>query len=152
MAERFHVLLVGRPRAKWAQLAVDDYRARIQRLGGVAERAVKAARYTGDVDAVRAAEGARLRGASKGSLVCLDERGEELSTEAFAAMVDSLRQRGPVSFAIGGAYGHDPATRQAAARTVRLSSMVLNHELARVVLYEQLYRALTLLEGRPYHH
>jgi 23S rRNA (pseudouridine1915-N3)-methyltransferase len=152
MAERFHVLLVGRPRAKWGQLAVDDYSKRIRRMGGVAEHVVKAERFGGDVAAVRAAEGHRLRDAARGALVCLDERGDAPTTEAFAELVDELRQRGPVSFAIGGAYGHDPSTRAAAARTVRLSSMVLNHELARVVLYEQLYRALTLLEGIPYHH
>jgi 23S rRNA (pseudouridine1915-N3)-methyltransferase len=152
MGERFHVLVVGRPRAKWAQRAVDDYTKRMRRLGGVAEQVVRTERFTGDVDAVRRAEAVRLQGGVRGSLVCLDERGDDLDTEAFAAMVDGLRQRGPVTFALGGAYGHDASTRQAAARTVRLSSLVLNHELARVVLYEQLYRALTLLEGFPYHH
>jgi len=61
-------------------------------------------------------------------------------------------QQGTVVFAMGGPYGHDPSVRAAAWRTVRLSDLVLNHEVARVVLYEQLYRALTLLEGAPYHH
>lgn len=152
MGDRFHVLVVGRPKSKWAQQAVDDYTKRLRRLGGVAERVVRTERFTGDVEAVRRGEGERLRAAVRGSLVCLDERGDDLDTEAFAAAVDGLRQRGPVTFALGGAYGHDPQTRKEAARTVRLSSLVLNHELARVVLYEQLYRSLTLLEGFPYHH
>ena len=152
MGERFQVLLVGKPKAGWAQKAVDDYSKRIRRLGGVRESVVRTERFRGDVEAVRAAEGERLRQAARGSLVCLDERGKDLTTEDFATLVDTLRQRGPVSFAIGGAYGHCPDTRSAAAETVRLSTLVLNHELARVVLYEQLYRALSLLEGRPYHH
>jgi 23S rRNA (pseudouridine1915-N3)-methyltransferase len=67
-------------------------------------------------------------------------------------MVDAGRRHGTVVFAIGGPYGHGEAVRARAWRTVRLSDLVLNHEVARVVLYEQLYRALTLLEGVPYHH
>ena len=59
---------------------------------------------------------------------------------------------GTVTFLIGGAYGLDPSVRKAASRTVKLSDAVLNHEVARVVLFEQLYRAVTLLEGIPYHH
>jgi len=152
LADRFHVLLVGRPKAAWAQRAVDDYQKRIRRLGGVAEHVVRTERFRGDEDAVRRAEGDRLRQQARGSLVCLDERGIDVDTPGFAKLVDALRQRGPVSFAIGGAYGHCPHTRSAAAKTVRLSSLVLNHELARVLLYEQLYRSLTLLEGHPYHH
>jgi 23S rRNA (pseudouridine1915-N3)-methyltransferase len=57
-----------------------------------------------------------------------------------------------VVFALGGPYGHGAALRQAAWRTVRLSDLVLNHEVARVVLYEQLYRAMMQLAGAPYHH
>jgi len=149
---KFHVLVVGKPRARWAQRAVDDYTKRLSRLGGVRERVVRAERFRGDVEAVRQAEGERLRSAARGRLVCLDERGDGLTTEAFAEMVDAGRQRGPLSFAIGGAYGHASATRASAWRTVRLSDLVLNHELARVVVYEQLYRAMTLIEGLPYHH
>jgi 23S rRNA (pseudouridine1915-N3)-methyltransferase len=152
MAARFTVLLVGKPRAGWPQEAVDDYTHRLSRLGGVEEVAVKAERFTGDVDAVRRAEGQRLRERARGSLVCLDERGDDLNTDGFTQLVDRGRQLGPVTFAIGGAYGHAPETRAAAWRSVRLSSLVLNHELARVVLYEQLYRAMTRLEGIPYHH
>jgi len=149
---RFHVVVVGKPKARWAQQAVDDYTRRLRRLGGVDEHIARTERFTGDVDAVRAAEGERVRKASRGLLVCLDERGARHDTDSFAALVDEGRQQGPLTFAIGGAYGHDPATRDAAWRQVRLSDLVLNHELARVVLYEQLYRALTLIEGLPYHH
>jgi len=57
-----------------------------------------------------------------------------------------------VVFLIGGAYGLDKTVRKRANRTIRLSTMVFNHEVARVVLFEQLYRAVTLLKGIPYHH
>ena len=56
-------------------------------------------------------------------------------------------------FAIGGPFGHAPETRARAWRSIALSKLVLNHELARVVLYEQLYRATDILwGGRVYHH
>ena len=153
MAARFVVLPVGKPKARWAQTAVDDYSKRLRRHGGVAEQVVKTEPFRGDEAAVKRAEGARvLERAAKGLLVVLDERGERLDTHGFAQLVDDGRQRGTLYFAIGGAYGHDPAVRAGAWRVVRLSDLVLNHELARVVLYEQLYRSMTLLSGAPYHH
>lgn len=109
--------------------------------------------FRGDVEAVRHAEGSRLQRASgTGILIVIDERGERLDSRAFATLVDQSRQRGQVVFALGGAYGHSEETRRAAHRVVRLSDLVLNHEIARVLLYEQLYRAMTLLTGAPYHH
>ena len=153
MGARFRVLVVGRSKVPWAQGAVDDYGKRLRRHGGVEEKVVKSETFRGDVDAVRAAEGTRLLRAAKGSrLVVLDERGDRLDSERFAALVDTGRQAGPLSFALGGAYGHAPEVRAEAWKVVRLSDLVLNHEVARVVLYEQLYRAMTLLTNSPYHH
>jgi 23S rRNA (pseudouridine1915-N3)-methyltransferase len=57
-----------------------------------------------------------------------------------------------VVFCIGGPFGHAPAVRERANDTIRLSKMVLNHQVAHVVLLEQLYRAWTILRGEPYHH
>ncbi len=154
MSARFRVLVVGRSRCAWADQAVDDWTRRLRRYGGVEEHAVKPERFRGDVDAVRDAEARHLleRVGPRDRLVVLDERGERLDSHAFAALVDEGRQAGTVVFALGGPYGHGAAARDAAWRSVRLSEFVLNHEVARVVLYEQLYRALTLLEGAPYHH
>lgn len=153
MGARFQVLVVGKPKASWAQEAVDDYTQRLRRHGGVAEKVVKPEVFRGDEDAVRAAEGERLRHrAKKATLIVLDERGDTLDSHTFAELVDQGRQLGTLAFAIGGAYGHAPETRDQAWKVIRLSDMVLNHEVARVVLYEQLYRAMTLLSGAPYHH
>lgn len=146
--------MVGRPKASWANEAVADYARRLGRLGGVREDVVKPERFRGDVNAVRLAEAQRVQRlvGSRGTLVVLDERGDRCTTEQFAALVDEGRQAGPLWLVIGGPYGHDPGLRSAAWRVVRLSDLVLNHEVARVVLYEQLYRAMTWLEGLPYHH
>ena len=152
---KLRVLTVGKSRCGWAQEAVTDYDKRLRRWGGVVEESVKAQTFRGDVDAVRLAESERLiaRLAPNERLVALDERGENLSTEAFARLVELCRDDAtPLAFALGGAYGHDAILRQRAWRVIRLSSLVLNHEVARVVLYEQLYRSLDWLEGGPYHH
>ncbi len=154
MGARFRVLIVGKSRATWAQQAVDDYTKRLRRHGGVEEVAVKAETYRGDISAVRAAECQRIlkRVRPNDRVVVMDERGDGLTTPKFTQLVDQGRQSGTLVFVIGGAYGHDPALRKQAWRVVKLSDMVLNHELARVVLYEQLYRAMTQIAGVPYHH
>lgn len=154
MSARFRLLVVGRSRAPWADEAVAEYGKRLKRAGGFVEEDVKAEAFRGDAERVRRAEGERLLGrvGPRERLVVLDERGERLDTTAFAALVDAGRQQGAVVFAIGGPYGHDDAVREKAWRVVRLSDLVLNHEVARVVVVEQLYRAITLLEGSPYHH
>jgi 23S rRNA (pseudouridine1915-N3)-methyltransferase len=79
-------------------------------------------------------------------LVALDERGKDLSTRQFAALLAQ-----PTAFVIGGADGLDAAIKKRAALLLRLSALTLPHALAQVVLCEQIYRAATLLTGHPYH-
>lgn len=153
---KLRVLVVGKGGSPWADTACDDYGRRCRRFGGIEEVAVKTEVFRGDIEAVRAAEGDRIRRnvGDRDWLVVLDERGDDVDTPALTALLEAARNGGipRVVFAIGGAYGHDPATRQVAKRTIRLSAMVLNHEVARVVLYEQLYRALAAIHNVPYAH
>lgn len=153
---RVVVLTVGKGGNRWADEAVDDYARRLRRYDGLVERSVKPETFRGDVEAVRAKEGERLLAAVKprDHLVVLDERGDEPTTDDFVQLVRDCRLHGTsrLVFAIGGAYGHAPETRRAAARVMRLSGLVLNHEVARVVLVEQIYRAYAILNGVPYHH
>ena len=79
-------------------------------------------------------------------LVALDERGKDLTTKQFAALLAE-----PTTFVIGGADGLDPQIKARASLLLRLSALTLPHALAQVVLCEQLYRAATLLTGHPYH-
>ena len=87
-------------------------------------------------------------------LIVLDERGEQWSTEQFSAHVQGAMNQSTkrLVFAIGGPFGHAPELRKKAWKVLQLSSMVLNHELARMVLVEQLYRAYGLIWGGKYHH
>ncbi len=155
MSARFRLLRVGRAaKGAWSDAPVEDWTKRMRRWGGFAEEEIRPEPFKGDVGAVRDAEAERIlaKVGPRDRLVTLDERGERLDTPGFAALLDAGRQQGAVVFAIGGPYGHGEAARSRAWRVARLSDLVLNHELARVVLVEQVYRGLTLLEGVPYHH
>lgn len=85
-------------------------------------------------------------------LIALDEHGQQLTSEQFSAMIERLRLEAmDAAFALGGADGHGEKVLTAAHFVLALSPMTLTHGLARIVLAEQLYRALTIISGHPYH-
>ena len=87
------------------------------------------------------------------TLVLLDSKGKDLSSEELAKFLGDYQERNPLPllFAVGPADGFTEKARQAAALVLSLGKMTLAHELARVVLLEQLYRSFTILKGHPYH-
>src|SRR5580692_3837289 len=91
--------------------------------------------------------------AVKSTLVLMDSRGKQFSSEEFARFLGDYRDRNPLPlvFAIGPADGFSETALGAAQQTMSLGKMTLAHELARVVLLEQVYRAFTILQGHPYH-
>jgi 23S rRNA (pseudouridine1915-N3)-methyltransferase len=93
------------------------------------------------------------KSSAKSTLVLMDSRGKEFTSEQFAKFLGDYQDRNPLPliFAIGGADGFSEAARTAAQHTISLGKMTLAHELARVVLLEQVYRAFTILKGHPYH-
>jgi 23S rRNA (pseudouridine1915-N3)-methyltransferase len=153
---KLRVLVVGKGGCAWADAACEDYGRRVKRYGGIEESAVATEPFRGDVEAVRAQEAGRVlkQIAARDRLIVLDERGDDVDGPAWQGIIEHARLQGVprLVFAIGGAYGHGPAVRAAATRVVRLSPLVLNHEVARVVLYEQLYRAMAAIHGVPYAH
>lgn len=140
----------------WAQEAARDYLERLSRYGPAEEWVLKPALFHGDVEAVRIEEGTRLLGRLKNGdqLVALDERGELLGTQGWADLLERAARMGcrRLVFAMGGPYGHGPAVRQQALKVLSLSPLVMNHQVARVVVLEQLYRVQALRRGEPYHH
>ena len=98
-------------------------------------------------------EGAALLGAASGYLVALDEHGTEHTSASWAARVSELETRSvsQLSFLLGGANGHGGALKNRADEVWSLSKLTLPHELARLVLLEQLYRVETIRAGHPYH-
>jgi 23S rRNA (pseudouridine1915-N3)-methyltransferase len=122
-----------------------------------AEYLARIARYAPAESQEFASEAALLKNLEKTRakpvLVLLDSRGRAMSSEAFAGFIREHQDRGTQTlvFAVGGADGFSPAARKAAQHVLSFGPMTLAHELARVVLLEQLYRAFTIIQGHPYH-
>ncbi len=91
--------------------------------------------------------------AGKSTLVLMDSRGKEFSSEEFARFLGDYQGRNPLPLilAVGPADGFSDTVRGVAQHTISLGRMTLAHELARVVLLEQVYRAFAILRGHPYH-
>jgi len=144
---RIRLIVAGKPALAYAKAGVDEYLKRLSRIGTYELVTVKA----GTSEEVSA----RLLERSEGCLrIAMDERGESLSTRAFSAKLATLAARGDiktVAFLIGAADGHSEALRAAADQVLALSPLTLQHELALLVLLEQLYRAASLQSGSPYH-
>jgi 23S rRNA (pseudouridine1915-N3)-methyltransferase len=133
---RLHVLAVANKLPAWAESARDEYLRRMPRGYEVKLVQLKPS-----------AEGKLREQIPAGArLVALDERGRDLSTRQFAALLAE-----PTTFVIGGADGLDASIKKGASLLLRLSALTLPHALAQVVLCEQIYRAATLLTGHPYH-
>ncbi|MDP3851250.1 MAG: 23S rRNA (pseudouridine(1915)-N(3))-methyltransferase RlmH [Luteolibacter sp.] len=144
---RIRIIVAGKPALSYAKAGVDEYMKRLSRGGGHELVTVK----SGGRDEVSA----RLLERSEGCFrIVLDERGERMGTRAFAGKLDALATRGDiktVAFLIGAADGHSDSLRAAADLLLTLSPFTLQHELALLVLLEQLYRAASLQSGSPYH-
>jgi len=90
---------------------------------------------------------------SKSTLALADMRGKEFSSGQFAKFLEDYRDRNPLPLvlAVGGADGFSDIARSSAEHLISLGKMTLAHELARIVLLEQVYRAFTIMEHHPYH-
>jgi 23S rRNA (pseudouridine1915-N3)-methyltransferase len=145
---------VGRDRSGWFEPGVQGYAERVKRYADlelVELPAAKGALPPGDARR-REAEALLARVRPESWLVALDERGTLLDSIELSRLVATARDAGrELAFCIGGDEGLDPAVRERAWKVVALSRMTLPHRLARLVLMEQLYRALSLLRGEPYH-
>src|SRR5262249_12892101 len=87
-------------------------------------------------------------------LYVFDERGEQLTSTAFADILASEQQHGggaPLAFAIGGPDGHSAAIRSRARRLIAFGRLTIAHRLVRILALEQLYRGCKILRGEPYH-
>jgi 23S rRNA (pseudouridine1915-N3)-methyltransferase len=148
------VAAVGKPRDAALAAAIEHYEGRAAKYWPLDVREVRevSARGLGAADvqtkeAERLAE--RVRGAT---VIACDERGRTMTSGKFADFMRDVRERArDVAFVIGGAYGLAPSLRDNAQTRLALAPWTLPHELARLVLAEQLYRAGTIVRGEPYH-
>jgi 23S rRNA (pseudouridine1915-N3)-methyltransferase len=150
---QLHLLAVGRLRPYFRE-ACDDYLRRLGRYTGVAELEVKEAARAPTCGAQREEEAARLRAKipAGAATVVLAREGHGWSSTELAGVVEQWRRAArPVAILLGGSHGLAPGLIAAAGTRWSLGPLTLPHELARVVVAEQLYRAMTILRGEPYH-
>jgi 23S rRNA (pseudouridine1915-N3)-methyltransferase len=152
-----HVLLaaVGKPRNAALAAAIAAYEERVARYWPLVRVEVREESGRSVTPAlVREREGERLAAKLPGGavLVCCDPGGRRMDSEAFAGWLQARRESGrDVAFVIGGAFGLAPSLVARAALRLELAPWTLPHELARLVLAEQLYRAGTIVRREPYH-
>jgi 23S rRNA (pseudouridine1915-N3)-methyltransferase len=157
---RLTIAAIGRLKDSGEPELVARYRDRIDAsgralaLGPLTITEMPEARQA-DVRQRRDDEAARLLLAAERAdrRVALDERGKAMSSEAFAKWLAAERDGGAreVAFLLGGPDGHGGEVTAAASLRLSLGAMTLPHGLARVILVEQLYRAITIISGHPYH-
>jgi 23S rRNA (pseudouridine1915-N3)-methyltransferase len=140
------VAWIGKTKESAIQSLTDEYLKRLSRYVDVQGTTLK------DESALLKLGGRQAR-PTRHTLVLLDSRGKQLSSEEFAEFLGNHQDRNPLPllFAVGPANGFTEEARQEANLLLSLGKMTVAHELARVVLLEQLYRAFTILKGHPYH-
>jgi 23S rRNA (pseudouridine1915-N3)-methyltransferase len=148
---KIKIAWVGKTKEPAIQALTDEYLKRIARYVPVEGLTLR------DEEALLQLSGASAktckRNRGKSTLVLMDSRGKQFSSEEFARFLGEYQDRNPLPlvFAVGPADGFSASTRAAGRHTISLGKLTLAHELARVVLLEQLYRAFTILKGHPYH-
>ena len=144
---KIKIAWIGKTKESAIASLTDEYVRRISRYVQVEGIAVR------DEADLLAKFGKDAKTATKSTLVLMDSRGKEFSSEQFAKFLGNYQDRNllPLVFAIGGADDFSAEARSAAANVISVGKMTLSHELARVVLLEQVCRAFTILKGHPYH-
>jgi 23S rRNA (pseudouridine1915-N3)-methyltransferase len=152
------LIVIGKTEEDWANQALADYSSRLKHylpFEMVILPDIKTVRHLTEQQ-IKQKEGEAILSWCKASdvVVLLDERGEQMTSEGLANWLQKKMNAGcrQLVLVIGGAYGFDEAVYKAFPEKISLSSMTLSHQMVRVVLVEQLYRAMTILKGEPYHH
>ena len=150
------ILAVGNKMPGWVNEAFAEYAKRMPREARIELLEIKPEKRAGGktVEQMQASEMERILAAlpAGATPVMLDERGQEMSTLELSGDMKIWLQDGcDVAFVIGGADGLHPNLRQRASRLWSLSRLTLPHGMVRVLLAEQLYRAMTVIQGHPYH-
>jgi len=153
---RLGVLAVSAAQPRWVEAAVDDYAKRFPSEWPFESIRVAPERRSANrsTERILAAEAARIRARlTRGArLIVCDQRGRAPTSHEFAGLLSAWSRTHPSAlFVIGSADGTDATLRAEADDLLALSSMTLPHGLAYVLLIEQLYRAVSILRGGPYH-
>lgn len=144
---KIKIAWIGKTKVPAYAALTEEYLKRISRYAQVEGVSLR------DESDLLAKFGQNAKSGTKCAVVLMDSRGRELTSEQFAKFLGDYQDRNPLPLvlAIGGPDGFSDKTQAAAQTVISLGKMTLAHELARIVLLEQVYRAFTILKGHPYH-
>lgn len=155
---RITLLTVGRTDVPWVREGLGTYVQRIRRYLPFELAEIPEPKNASSLsrELVKAREGELVLKALKPSdvVILLDEKGAVMESVRFASYLEGFMARGVKNlvFVVGGAYGFSPGVYSRADGKLSLSAMTFPHQLVRTIFAEQVYRALTILKGEPYHH
>ncbi|GGH57924.1 23S rRNA (pseudouridine(1915)-N(3))-methyltransferase RlmH [Rothia aerolata] len=146
------IIAIGKKHEKWVKEGIDRYESRLRKPWDISWNFL--AHSSLAEEQARAEESKRIldKVASDDYLILLDERGKNLSSPDLSALIAGNLGFKQVTLVIGGAYGVDDSVRQRANTVWSLSKLVFPHQLVRLILTEQIYRAGEIANNRPYHH
>ena len=152
---KIEAVVVGKSHPAWLVEGIEEYQKRLMHYASFSFRVVSPA---GNLPALQAVEkeGRAIleKVTTKDWVIVLDEKGAEYDTIAFAKLLDKQMSNGTnsVVFITGGAYGISQEVRQRANLILSFSKFTFTHQMIRLLLVEQLYRVMTVIEGKSYHH
>lgn len=155
---QIHLVTVGKLKEKWLREAYAEYEKRLQRycrltLTELPEARLPESPAEAEIAAALVQEGRAILSACRGRIIALCIEGKLRSSEEFAAMLDNAAVSGgsTVSFVIGSSFGLSGEVKSRADMKLSMSPMTFTHQIARVLLMEQLYRAFQISTGGKYH-
>lgn len=155
---KIKVICIGKTGKSFLVEGENEYLKRLKRYIGFEKIEIpdikNAKKLTQDL--VKSKEGVEILKKTDPSdfIVLLDEKGKEFTSEKFAEFLQQRFNLGgkTIVFVIGGAYGFSNEVYQRADQKIALSKMTFSHQMIRMLFFEQVYRAMTILKGEPYHH
>lgn len=155
---RLTILCMGKTRERFIQEGIEKYLRYLRPYANASIKELKEGKIQDlkDAPSIRRKEAEKIfKAVPPGAyLVSLDERGEEFTSHEFASLLNNTLESGvrEMVFIIGGAMGLDEEVVSRSHKSVALSRWTFTHEMARLVLLEQLYRAFTIIKGKTYHY
>jgi 23S rRNA (pseudouridine1915-N3)-methyltransferase len=155
---RLTILCMGKTKERFVQEGIEKYLRYLRPYADASIKELKEEKIQDlrDAPSIRNKEAERIfKAVPAGAyLISLDERGEGFTSHEFAALLNNTLESGvrEMIFVIGGAMGLDEEVVARSHKTVALSRWTFTHDMARLVLLEQLYRAFTIIKGKTYHY
>ncbi len=149
---KINIIATGKLKERYFSDAVNEYVKRCSRFGDVRVTELPDAPQGKTAAEQSRIESVQLLDKAKGYIIAMDGRGEQITSEELASLIRARGLDGTkeISFLIGGSHGHTDELRARADKLISFGRITLPHQLFRVVLAEQIYRALTIIAGTPY--